>query len=462
MSGSLAVELLERFHADSWPAVELLVASLGNEVPRTRSPVEMFRFRGARREPVRLPPSTFLLRTSVEYANPQLTLEELQGILLARLLEVSARYARAQSSRRPSPEDLPALAGWLAEPPRGEVVPFVLNVDDIEADRYSINPLRSSIMESGQSARAVADVRCAGLAMDPAFVDRYRGKLVSERDVREIGEELSGVGDGSYLDLVDRVKYRQLDAYTDLLGIDLGIPALRMPLTTLREETTSGPLHRLISAAHRDVPTLRTLYGMFGREFGRRKTLLPAVPHAPDGAASKRLVRGKVVVDIDRLSKVEVRYGSGPLYPNEIDKGDTARGVADTEFEVDPGRLQSYDFRTTPASPQFALYMLASPEDGALWHGLGKYAGVQIVESYTTFHRACADGAPFLGVPLTCRSDPPQWDLVADGMLSHPKWGNIDASAHCVEDVAKLLPLHTRLRPVQLPLKEIPPGGESA
>jgi hypothetical protein len=451
MTGTVARELLAAFHDSSWPSVEALVAARRSPHERSTARPALFYFHNGRREAVPIRRDQFLLRTSVEYANPQVTLEELQGIVLARLLAVSAEFAEAHADRRPVAADLPELARRLEERPRDRIVPFVLNVDDIEPDRYSVNPMRASIVRSGQSARAVADVRTEELSVDGEFVDRYRGKLVADRDVQAVRDELSSASTRSYLDLVDRVKYRQLEEASTLLGIDLAIPALRMPLTSLREGGASDALPTLVAAAHRDVPTLRQLYGLFGREFGRRKTTLPAVPHGPGGEASKRLVRGKVVVDGDRITDLEVRYQSGPLYPNEIDPADVARGEASAAFHVDPGRMQSYDFRTTPASPQFALYMLASPEDGAIWHGVGKYAGIQIVETYTAFHRASRATGRFLDVPVDCPADPPQFDLVAEGMLCHPEWKNIDASIACVESLPSLLPRHTRLRTLTLP-----------
>ncbi len=460
MAPAVAGALLDAFLEVSYPSVNQLARSLPEAERRPRAPVELFRFEGPNRHAVPVPAGTFLLRTSVEYANPQVTLEELQGILLARLLEVAGPFARDHPNSPPSAADRRELARQLREPPRGPVVPFVMNVDDIEADRYSVNPLRSSIVASGQSARAVADVQCEGLAVDRAFVEKYRGTLVSDRDLSAIEAELTARGSASYVDLVDRVKYRQLGELSELLGIDVAIPAFRMPISTLRAETTQGPLHRLVSAAHRDLATLRALYALFGREFGRRKTLLPAVPHGPGGLASKRLSRGRLLVDADRLLGVEVHYSSGPLYPNEVDTTDVAKAVADGFLLVEPDRLTSYDFRRTPASPQFALYMLASPEDGAIWHGVGKYAGVQIVESYTAFHRAARLERLFGDVPLDCPADPPQWDLVAEGILAHPISGNIDASVTLVDDLPALLPRHARLRPLSVAegAREAAPG----
>ena len=130
---------------------------------------------------------------------------------------------------------------------------------------------------------------------------------------------------------------------------------------------------------------------------------------------------------------------------------DVANVKAEARFPVPSERLIDYDFRETPASPQFAIYMVASPEDGAIWHGVGKYAAMQLIQSYTNFHRAVASGEAFPGLPVPHRPDPPQWDIVAGKMLAHPKFGNIDASVGCVEDLPKLLVEATHLRVLSVP-----------
>ena len=45
-----------------------------------------------------------------------------------------------------------SFMSFLKKPPQGIVVPFLLNTDDVEPDRYSMNPLKHSLVESGQSA----------------------------------------------------------------------------------------------------------------------------------------------------------------------------------------------------------------------------------------------------------------------------------------------------------------------
>ncbi len=402
MQNQLGRALLESFLDVSRPSVDALSRELRAQSVADRGVVQLFRFHEGHRENLGIPSERFLVRTSVEYANPQLTLEELQGIVLARLLEVAAAYLSERSREPLGPSDFEAMAQLLAEPPQGPVLPFLMNVDDVEADRYSINPLRGSLVKTAQTAKAAANVVIDGLEVDRAFVDKYRGSLIGDRDVREIEEYLGSASNSSYADFVDSVKYGQLDRLSAELGLQLSIPALRMPITTLRAETRTGRVHRLVSAAHSDLRMLRKVYSLFGRDFARRKTLLPAVPHSPGGAASKRLVRGHIQVNETSIERIEARYGSGPLYPNEIDRGDVAQAYADEFFEVPPSKFREYDFRDTPASPQFALYMVASPENGAIWHGAGKYAGMQIVESYTAFHRETGPARSLFGIPMDC------------------------------------------------------------
>jgi hypothetical protein len=445
-------KLVGSFLEVSRPSVEALVHALGQKDGSKAPAASMVRVRDGRREEVVVPGSSFRLRTSVEYASPQVTLEEFQGILLARLLEVTATYLADHPTSPLGEAELREIARPLSDPPKGRVVPFLMNVDDIEPDRYSINPLRRSIIETKQSGRAVADVVTEGLRIDHAFVKKYHGSLVADSDVQETEAELARDPKSSYVDFVDRVKYGQLARLSAELDIDLAIPSFRMPLATLRGESRSGPLHRIISACHTDLDALTAVYRLFGREITHRKTLLPAVPHSPDGLASKRAAHGVVSFEGSSLHEVDVHFGPTPLYPNEVDRADVAVVEAEARLQVPAGRLAEYDFRETPASPQFAIYMIASPEDGAIWHGVGKYAGMQIVQSYTNFHRAFGAGELFPGVPLHRRPAPPQWDIVAGKMLLHPKVGNIDASIGCVPELPRHLMETTHLRVLTVPL----------
>ena len=429
--------LIERFFRDSRPAIDALAARVRSGHPGHPTQIPMFTFREGHRSEVDPPRHAFWLRTSVEYANPQLTLEELQGIVIARLLEVTGTFVAHHPHLHLDATDVHEMARTLEVPPEGDVVPFLLNVDDIEADRYSINPLRSSIVESGQSAKAVAFVQTEGLHQDPAFLVKYTGSLVTPVDLENIRAGLEAESTRNYLDLVDSVKYAQLKDASSLLDMDLAIPALRMPLSTLSGESTFGPLHRLISATHASAKSLDDMYRLLGRPSSPERTFLPVVPHAVGAISSKRLAHGRYAPGGSDPRRLEVTYGPGSLYPNEVDKSDVARAYADDKVVVSWEDLADFDYRKTPASPQFALYMLASPEDGAIWHGLGTYGGLRIVESYRALHHACTPDEPFEGLPVECRPDPLQLDLVAVDMLRHPVHHNIDASVSCHPNIAR-------------------------
>lgn len=443
--------LIEEFFWTSRPAIEALAARIRSGGFGHPAEISMFCFRDGHQTEVMIPPGKFLLRTSVEYANPQLTLEELQGIVIARILEVTGAFVAHHPHLRLDAEDIHEMARLLEEPPLGEVVPFLLNVDDIEADRYSINPFRRSIVESGQSAKAVALVKTEGLHQDPDFFARYSNSLVTTLDSGCIEAHLKDNSASRYIDLVDSVKYDQLQDASAVLGMDLAIPALRMPLTTLNSESPYGPLHRIISAIHVSARSLDGLFRLLGPQVMSAQTFLPVVPHAADGTSSKRLAHGRYSPGGPSPERLEVSYRSGRLYPNEVNRRDVSRATADDHVTVSWSDLASFDYRRTPVSPQFALYMLASPENGAIWHGLGVYGGSRIVDSYRALHHACAAGEPFAGLPVECRPDPLQLDLVAAEMLRHPVYHNIDASVSCHPNIVRGLLRAMALRVVPGP-----------
>ena len=119
----------------------------------------------------------FYLRGSVEYTNPQLTVEEVQGIIGTRLLETCANYFYEHGLRQPDDGDVAALVELLKKPTQGYIVPFLLNTDDVEADRYSMNPLKQSIVDSGQSAFPAANVKTDQLKIDEAYCKKYDGSI---------------------------------------------------------------------------------------------------------------------------------------------------------------------------------------------------------------------------------------------------------------------------------------------
>ena len=69
-------------------------------------------------------------------------------------------------------------------------MPFLLNTDDVEPDRYSMNPLKQSIVESGQSAFPAANVKTDQLKIDEAYLKKYDGSLISQKEAALITEML--------------------------------------------------------------------------------------------------------------------------------------------------------------------------------------------------------------------------------------------------------------------------------
>ncbi len=382
----------------------------------------------------------FFLRGSVEYTNPQLTVEELQGIIGARFLAECGNYFHAYGLRKPDRADADQICEALKKPSQGCIIPFLLNTDDVEADRYSMNPLKRSIVASGQSAFPVAYITTKNLRVDSEFHAKYGGSLISEDEVDLINDYLKN-SRGSYVDFIDTVKYAQMERFSKAFGIDLSLPAMHMPLATLKTETQQSLLHHIISETHRDYETIEQAYNCMGRSMIKRKTLL-TIPHSRKGFGSKRAVRGKIHFSDNKLDEVKVRYQTTRLYPNEIDPNDVSIAHCEESFTVSGKELANYSFKKTPSSPQFFLYALGSPENAALWHGIGAFASPKLVQSYVAVRKASRKGR--LINDLTERYDvnlevPMQFNLVPKGMWIHPIHHNIDASVGCIEDLSDLV-----------------------
>ena len=151
-----------------------------------------------------------------------MTVEEVQGIVGTRLLETCANYFYVHGLRQPDDGDIVALAELLKKPTQGYIVPFLLNTDDVEADRYSMNPLKQSIVDSGQSAFPAANVKTNQLKIDEAYLKKYDGSLISQKEAALITDSLHA-SNGSYLDLVDSIKYTQLVELSAFFGMDLAL-----------------------------------------------------------------------------------------------------------------------------------------------------------------------------------------------------------------------------------------------
>ena len=134
--------LLEDFLKNSWSTIQVLVEKLTSfkEEKRNRQ-VSLFHYVDGKKTSVQFG-DRFFLRGSVEYTNPQLTVEEVQGVIGTRLLEVCANYFNKCGLHAPDSADITQLLEVLKKPPEDYIVPFLLNTDDVESDRYSMNPLK--------------------------------------------------------------------------------------------------------------------------------------------------------------------------------------------------------------------------------------------------------------------------------------------------------------------------------
>ncbi len=438
--------LVESFLKNSWQTVKVLVNKLQSTTFEKKKTVSLFKFKDGQRICSTFEGKHFFLRGSVEYTNPQLTIEEVQGILGTRLLEVCSNYFYTYGLRQPTLDDENQICEILSKPVDGVVVGFLLNTDDVEADRYSMNPLKSSIVNSGQSAFPAASVTTDSLAVDESFVSKYEGTLISRGEVELISRHLKSSGP-SYLDMIDAVKYEQLAKLSETFGIDLTLYSLRMPLATLKSEKKDGLLHYLISKAHKDYESVQQLYTCMGRSMSKRTTLL-TVPHSQKGYGSKRAARGRMYFTDSQFEKINVKYKDTKLYPNAIDPNDVSIAKAEDEFDVPMEKLADYSFVETPSSPQFFLYSLGSPEDAAVWHGVGAFASPQLLQSYTAIRGICAKGELMHDIQekFGVKAEVPlQFNLAPTGMWGHPVHHNIDASIGCVEKPADLARLGMKL-----------------
>lgn len=441
MSEDYNKTLLEDFLKSSLSTVKVLVERLAVFKQETRSrKVKLFQIVSGKKTEVDFTGNYFFLRGSVEYTNPQLTVEEVQGIIGTRLLETCANYFDKTGLHEPDGGDVAELCELLKKPPQGSIVPFLLNTDDVEPDRYSMNPLKKSIVASGQSAFPAASVKTDGLQIDQEYAAKYDGSLISKEETELISSCLKD-SNGSYLDFVDSVKYRQLEQLSKFFGLNLSLYALRMPLSTLKTERKDGLLHHIISESHRSYESVNEAYSCMGRSMTKRTTLL-TVPHSKKGYGSKRAARGKVHFEDNKLLDVVVKYKTTKLYPNAMDEADVAVAHCDDNFTVTGEKLGDYSFEETPSSPQFFLYSIGSPEDATVWHGVGAFASSQLLQSYSSARHACAEGKLIrnlhekynvgLEVPL-------QFNLAPEGMWSHPIHRNIDASIGSVQDLPDLV-----------------------
>jgi hypothetical protein len=446
MPSDLSKIIVSDFLQSSWPCVETVVRELAGFKVEKRPNVSLFYFQDGRKVDSNIDGSHFFLRSSVEYSNPQLTVEDVQGIIAARVLEVCSNYFFQYGLRRPDEKDVSALCETLRKPSPGLVVSFLLNTDDIEPDRYSMNPLKESIVSSGQSAFPAARVKTENLEVDRKFVEKYDGTLISKHEAEQVAYQLQRCGN-SYMDMVDAIKYDSLKSLSDSFGIDLCLYSMRLPLTMLEREKTEGLLHYVIRQTHANYESIECVYKCMGRSMKNLTTLL-TVPHSKKGYASKRAVRGRIYFEAEKLKSAKVDYRTVLLYPNAIDPSDVSVARADDSFTVEGEKLAAYSFLEIPSSPQFFLYSLASPEDAVLWHGIGAFGASELLKSYTTTRMACAKDLVVKGLNekygVSTRV-PLQFNLDPKFMWGHPVHHNIDASIGSVENLETLASLGMRI-----------------
>ncbi len=446
MSDDLCRMLVEDFLQQSMASVNALVQAAKAHKSENRKNVQLFMFKDNKRVNETFDGEHFFLRGSVEYTNPQLTVEEMQGIIGTRLLEVTANYFFEKGLRAPEAGDPVAICELAKKPTRGKVVGFLLNTDDVEPDRYSMNPLKTSIVNSGQSAYPAFRVKTDSLCVDEAFAKKYERIMICPNEIELIRTQLASANE-SYLDFVDSVKYAHIQELSEAFGIDLALPTLRMPLTTLNEESKNGLLHHIISDVHRDFDSIKQAYDCMGRSMTKRTTLL-TIPHSTKGYGSKRAARGKLHFSNSHLENVTVKYKDTLLYPNAMDPDDISVAKCEDNFTVPAEKLSDYSFAETPSSPQFFLYSLGSPEDAALWHGVGAFAAPQLLQSYTSVRRVCESGQLVRGLKerYGARVEVPlQLNLQPDSIWVHPVQRNIDASIGCVENYVDLARMGMRI-----------------
>ena len=220
-----------------------------------------------------------------------------------------------------------------------------------------------------------------------------------------------------------------------------------MPIATLQTEAKNGLLHHIISETHRDYGAVKQAYDCMGRSMTKRTTLL-TVPHSKKGYGSKRAVRGKIHFNGTKLEDLSVRYQTTRLYANAIDPADVSIAQAEDNFTVPGEKLADYSFSETPSSPQFFLYSLGSPENAALWHGIGAFAAPQLLQSYASIRGVCRQGLMIrdLQEKYGVKTEVPmQFNLAPEGMWVHPVHRNIDASIGCIENPADLARMGMKL-----------------
>jgi hypothetical protein len=171
-----------------------------------------------------------------------------------------------------------------------------------------------------------------------------------------------------------------------------------------------------------------------------KRTTLLTIPHSAKGYGSKRAARGKIRFEGKNLKNIRIKYQTTLLYPNEINREDVSIAKANDDFTIEGDKFINYNFSDTPSSPQFYLYSLGSPEDAAVWHGVGAFGASKLLRSYVSLRNTCADGLLIknLNKYHVKPKVPLQFNLDPKRMWTNSIYKNIDASIGCVKDPSKL------------------------
>jgi hypothetical protein len=431
-----AKNLVDRVIKSSGKAIGRLVRFARDlEIPSRE--VALYTIEKGKRKKVNLRSDQFLLRTSMEYCNPQVTIEEATGTILAGIMAGIADHCLA-GKKEPSNIDSGAVLEHMGSTRLEDrtVVPFFMMVDDIEPDRFSMNPLRASLYETMQTALPVAYVENKGLEVDPDFVKKYRDKLVTEEEAGKLDKCLEKFGSLKwYTDLVDIFKYDQLGELSGTVGMDLKIPFMRMPLETLQKEGSDGTLHSTIRRCYEDDEILRGIYQVLSKPLSNYLLTVPLLGNL----GSKRVAKGKIEERDGKIVGIKVsNLKRMRLSPNEIDRKDVSYAICcDKKIRKKIGieDLKKFEYAKMPLSPQFAIYMIQSPENGAFWHGMGGYQSTALVGSYVAMNHQF--DRFFKGLPKPHPGVPVQFDingLLNNAFINSIPHKNVDASLGCVSD----------------------------
>jgi hypothetical protein len=91
-----------------------------------------------------------------------------------------------------------------------------------------------------------------------------------------------------------------------------------------------------------------------------------------------------------------------------------------------------------------------SPEDAAIWHGIGVFGGVELIKSIISIRAACLRKDVLEEVVCRGNKAPLQLNLVPGKMWRHADYRNIDASVGCVSDLKSLIQTGICLEPLSV------------